>query len=341
MNKQYSDSQTLDQAEVYARDLRYIPAHLLIGLVLFVKVTIGFSQKQVFVKEYTYQASESDSKVDAREKALDQIRLLVLQEIATYTSSVTELTTREKDEIFSQRYEEEIRSVTAGTTSTKILKESWDGSIYLVQAEVSADVGEIKAQIAQIITERSDQADLVRIEYDKLHEKAIAAFEIGQYEMAEQLFKQALEVADYDDEALEHNLASAIYQLALKKNGKWDKKKLGEGLEHLKRSLVIDPEVLVANDLLDLYYEALGDLEGRKLTLVRLVSMDKTNCDYLYRLQVVYRDLKYGACATKAYLLWKENSCHEIAENVYKAQPVPGDIIRRYQRVAKDLCTDF
>jgi hypothetical protein len=46
---------------------------------------------KTFLKEYTYQASEMDSKVSCRAIALEQVKRLLLEELGTYLESHTEI----------------------------------------------------------------------------------------------------------------------------------------------------------------------------------------------------------------------------------------------------------
>ena len=53
--------------------------------------TVIFAETKVFEKEYTYQASELDSKVSSRSIALEQVKRLLLEELGTYLVSETEV----------------------------------------------------------------------------------------------------------------------------------------------------------------------------------------------------------------------------------------------------------
>ena len=50
-----------------------------------------FAETRTFIKEYTYQASEYDSKVTCRLLALEQVKRLLLEELGTYLESHTEV----------------------------------------------------------------------------------------------------------------------------------------------------------------------------------------------------------------------------------------------------------
>ncbi|TAN60228.1 hypothetical protein EPN18_09020 [bacterium] len=52
-----------------------------------ISATAVFAAEKIFIKEYTYQASEIDSKVTSRAIALEQAKRLVLEELGTYLIS--------------------------------------------------------------------------------------------------------------------------------------------------------------------------------------------------------------------------------------------------------------
>lgn len=51
----------------------------------------SFAEKVTFVKEYTYQASELDSKASCRTISLEMVKRLLLEELGTYLISETEV----------------------------------------------------------------------------------------------------------------------------------------------------------------------------------------------------------------------------------------------------------
>ena len=57
--------------------LRYI---LVILFCLFINTTVV---AETYIREYTYKASEADSKLTSRTIALDQVKTILLQEIGT------------------------------------------------------------------------------------------------------------------------------------------------------------------------------------------------------------------------------------------------------------------
>ncbi|TAN43537.1 MAG: hypothetical protein EPN22_09960 [Nitrospirae bacterium] len=65
---------------------------LSLTLLLFLLIAAPvFAEKVTFTKEYTYQASEFDSKSSSRILALEQVKRLILEEVGTFLNSETEV----------------------------------------------------------------------------------------------------------------------------------------------------------------------------------------------------------------------------------------------------------
>src|SRR3989304_3229623 len=93
-----------------------------------------------FVKEYTYQASELDSKASCRTIALEMVKRLLLEELGTYLISETVVAN-------FQLTKDEIRVISAGIVKTKIIKEKWDGKSYWLKVEMKANPEEVEQGI--------------------------------------------------------------------------------------------------------------------------------------------------------------------------------------------------
>jgi hypothetical protein len=105
---------------------------LLIVLLLFISPSPAFAKTKTFIKEYTYQASEFDSKASSRTIALEQVKRLLLEELGTYLENNTEVKNFELTK-------DKITALTAGIVQTQVLDEKWDGKSYWLKAEVKAD----------------------------------------------------------------------------------------------------------------------------------------------------------------------------------------------------------
>ena len=94
--------------------------------------TVVFAGIKNFTKEYTYQASELDSKSSSRIIALEQAKRLLLEELGVYLTSHTEV-------INSRLTKDKITSITAGIVSATVLSEKWDGKEFWLKAQISTD----------------------------------------------------------------------------------------------------------------------------------------------------------------------------------------------------------
>jgi tetratricopeptide (TPR) repeat protein len=121
---------------------------LVVFTILFMLSVMPSSAKTVtYVKEYTYQASEMDSKLSCRTIALEQVKRLLLEELGTYLISETAV----KD---FELTKDQISSLTAGIVMTVILDEKWDGKTYFLKAKITTETDELIKSINNV---RRDQ----------------------------------------------------------------------------------------------------------------------------------------------------------------------------------------
>jgi tetratricopeptide (TPR) repeat protein len=95
------------------------------------------AELKTFIKEYTYQASDFDSKISSRTITLEQVKRLLLEEVGTYLISETDV----KD---FQLTKDKITTLTAGIVQAEILDEKWDGKTYYLKAKMSIAPQEVK-----------------------------------------------------------------------------------------------------------------------------------------------------------------------------------------------------
>ncbi len=103
---------------------------LIIALHLLLSFSSALAETKTFIKEYTYQASDFDSKMSSRTIALEQVKRLLLEEVGTYLISETDV----KD---FQLTKDRITTLTAGIVQAEILTEKWDGRTYYLKAKMS------------------------------------------------------------------------------------------------------------------------------------------------------------------------------------------------------------
>lgn len=128
-------------------------------------VMLLHAENKTFIREYTYQASESDSKITARNQALSEVKKLLLEELGVYVESYVNYTIEEQQGHITKDFiTNEIKQLSVGITETKILEEKWNGEQYYVRAEIVADPTDVVRKINQTLEKR--QSDVV---IDSLH----------------------------------------------------------------------------------------------------------------------------------------------------------------------------
>jgi len=118
--------------------------------------SVCFPEVKTFVKEYTYQASEDDSRNSSRITALREVKRRLLEELGTYLESVTEVKN-------FQLTKDEITSLTAGIVKTEIVNEKWDGQTYWIKTKISADEGDVIKSIDSLRKDRDKSRELKEI----------------------------------------------------------------------------------------------------------------------------------------------------------------------------------
>ena len=138
---------------------------VLLFLGLMVWLVNSYAENKTFIREYTYQASESDSKISARTQALTEVKKLLLEELGVYVESYVNYTVESQNGRISKDFiTNEIKQMSVGITETKILDERWNGEQYFIRAEIATDPSDVVRRINQTLEKR--QSDVV---IDSLH----------------------------------------------------------------------------------------------------------------------------------------------------------------------------
>ena len=113
---------------------------LLTAAIILAAVVCGNAESRTFVREYYYQAGESDSKITSRTKALTEVKRRLLEEIGVYLESYINYSeVQNEDRISNQFLKKEIEQISAGITETSILEENWTGVEYYIKANRSIE----------------------------------------------------------------------------------------------------------------------------------------------------------------------------------------------------------
>lgn len=119
-----------------------------------------FSQEKTIVREFTYNASDIDSKISSRANAQKELRALILNEIGVYVESERILTTLEVGEEFSQNFVENITTLAGGITKLKVLEEKWNGEIFWMKASITFNEDSLANSLKKLINNRDLLKDL-------------------------------------------------------------------------------------------------------------------------------------------------------------------------------------
>ena len=123
---------------------------LLTAITILAAAVYGNAESRTFVREYYYQAGESDSKITSRTKALTEVKRLLLEEIGVYLESYINYSEVQNDQFLKK----EIEQISAGITETSILEENWTGVEYYIKAEITVDPDDVIRQLNRSIEHR-------------------------------------------------------------------------------------------------------------------------------------------------------------------------------------------
>ena len=124
--------------------------------------TYSFAETKTFIKEYTYRASDEDSKNSSRTVSLREVKRLLLEELGTYLESVAEVKN-------FRMTKDQIATLTAGIVSTEVMNETWDGKTYWLKAKITADPASVIQSIDKLRQDRQKTKEL-----EDIHKRAEA-----------------------------------------------------------------------------------------------------------------------------------------------------------------------
>jgi hypothetical protein len=127
----------------------------------------ALAAEETYLREYTYQASEADSKITARAIALQEVKRILLSELGTHVSSLVKL---QADSSGKRLGTEQIETLSAGVTRVEILAEKWDGGTYVLKAQIKADPAEVLRSLEKMLDADKKQKQVSQLggELDKV-----------------------------------------------------------------------------------------------------------------------------------------------------------------------------
>jgi tetratricopeptide (TPR) repeat protein len=216
---------------------RLLASVVILGLITFFLVPSASAKAETFVREYTYKASDADSKLSSRVIAMEQVKRLLLEELGTFLTSRTEV----RD---FQLTKDEIVSYTAGTVATIIVEERWNGSEYYMKASIKADPDQVAKSIKDIKKDQDSAEELQQLrvqtndvlkELDRLKTELAELKKTSSVQNKEKIAK----VHKAYDQTIADLSAKEIAEkgLALAKEKKYD-----EAIEQFNMAIKADPK---------------------------------------------------------------------------------------------------
>jgi len=233
----------------------------LIALVFFFSMAnLAFAETKVFVEEYTYQASEADSKLSSRVMALEQVKRLLLEKLGTYLESETEVKN-------FQLTKDQIVILTAGIVSAEIVDEKWDGKTYYLKAMITADLKDVANSIDKLRQDRQKTKEL-----EETRNRA------NELTREVERFKKELAIAKKDeakiaryDEAIKELSATDWFNKGLSSgiSGKYR-----EAMENFSKAIELDSKAAGAYVNRGIAYHYLGDYRQAIRDYDRAIELD-------------------------------------------------------------------
>lgn len=124
-----------------------------------------YTQAQSFTREYTYQASELDSKITSRENAIKQLKVELIEYIGVHIKSKIDIQNNSHGvEIMNH----DIQALSSGFTSNlNIVDETWDGKTYYIKASVDVYPSDIITRFDKIQRELNSHISHISENPDK------------------------------------------------------------------------------------------------------------------------------------------------------------------------------
>lgn len=135
---------------------------MLVLFFVYVIHTIA-AQTRTFVREFTYKASDFDSKMSCRAIVINELRFELLNEVGVYIESERILKTTEVGSRFTQDFLENIVTLTAGITKLRIIEERWNGEEFWMRAQITIDKKDLERSLNQLIENRNKVKELEEV----------------------------------------------------------------------------------------------------------------------------------------------------------------------------------
>lgn len=248
-------------------------------LFLLLCINTAFAKSVAFDREYTYQASEADSKLSCRAIALEQVKRLLLEELGTYLESETVIKNLKLTK-------DQITTLTAGIVRTEIVDEKWDGHIYTIKAKIISDPDEV---IKSVDSLRKDKLTTKELEDTRK--------EASEYLKELELLRKEVESlkGKGDTQKLEQ-YTDNINKLSAtdwKEKGYafFNEKKYDKALEAYNKAIELNPKYAVAYSNRGIVYDELGKYQEAITDLDKAIELNPNLAQAFNNRGVAYNGL--------------------------------------------------
>lgn len=213
-------------------------------LVIAVALSINFiyAQEKTFVKEYTYKASEADSRVSCRAIATNQLRSMLLNELGVYVESNQLLKTDDTAGKNTQDFIENISTISAGITKLNVLGETWNGETFWMKAAITVDTTSLQESLKRISEDHQKVRELedLKKRLEDANQK-LAELTDSLNEQKEINAKSAL-AEKYNNKVNEISASNSMYTA----KAKFESNDYKGSIEEFNKVIALDPSYALA-----------------------------------------------------------------------------------------------
>ncbi|MBP8984479.1 MAG: tetratricopeptide repeat protein [Syntrophobacterales bacterium] len=233
---------------------------------------------KVFEREYTYQASEADSKLSSRTVSLAEVKRLLLEELGTYLESITEVKN-------FQLTKDQITALTAGIVRVEVLNEHWDGKTYWLKARIAADPDDVVKSLDSLRKDREKSRELEEVK------KRVDSLLAENKRLKDELKTAKGEITKKKREEYSQVIkglnATEWFQRG---TSLWESEKYDGAIEAFTKAIELNPKYAKAYRNRGITYASLGNYRQAIKELDKAIELDPKNA-----LAYVSRGLTYAS----------------------------------------------
>lgn len=262
---------------------------LVFSLFLLSFPNFAFAETKTFMKEYTYQAGDEDSKNSCRIISLREVKRLLLEELGTYLESLTEVQNFKLSK-------DQITTLTGGIVHTELIEEKWDGRTYWMKAKVQADPDDVVKAIDSLRKDRQKTREL-----EEIRKKSDALFKENERLRRELATasgeKKKQDTAAYNQTIKELNATEWFDKGYVAGNaGNW-----AEALTALSKAIELNPQFAMAYYNRGVAYRKLGNTNQAIKDYNKAIELNPQDAKAYVNRGVAYGELGNTNQAIKDY----------------------------------------